>query len=80
MKSTEKVTGENIHENVKAVVYSHSHLDQYGGAEAFISKEKFGKILVISPCDYEQSLVDDNLYDCDESSSSVSRRYVHRKG
>lgn len=44
LKLAEKAIGENIYDNIKAVNYSHSHLDHYGGAEAFVTKEKVGKI------------------------------------
>lgn len=81
LKLAEKATGENIHDNIKAVIYSHSHLDHYGGAEAFITQEQAGrledgKIPVIAPDNYEQSLVDDNLY----AGIAMSRRLQYQGG
>lgn len=81
LKLAEKAIGENIHDNIKAVIYSHSHLDHYGGAEAFITQEQVGsieegKIPVIAPGDYEQSLVDDNLY----AGIAMSRRLQYQSG
>lgn len=81
LKLAEKATGENIHDNIKAVIYSHTHLDHYGGAEAFITQEQAGrpedgKIPVIAPDNYEQSLVDDNLY----AGIAMSRRLQYQGG
>lgn len=81
LKLAEKALKENIHDHIKAVIYSHSHLDHYGGAEAFVSIEKVGKIEegkipVISPANYEQSLVDDNLY----AGIAMSRRLQYQGG
>ena len=81
LKLAEKATGENIHDNIKAVIYSHSHIDHYGGAGAFITQEQTGsaedgKIPVIAPGDYEQSLVDDNLY----AGIAMSRRLQYQCG
>jgi Alkyl sulfatase and related hydrolases len=81
LKLAEKAVGENIHDNIKAVIYSHSHLDHYGGAGAFITQEQAGnmedgKIPVIAPGDYEQSLVDDNLY----AGIAMSRRLQYQGG
>lgn len=81
LKLAEKAAGENIHDHIVAVIYSHSHLDHYAGAEAFISREQVGdlsegKIPVIAPADYEQSLVDDNLY----AGIAMSRRLQYQGG
>ena len=81
LKLAEKAAGENIHNNIKAVIYSHSHLDHYGGAGAFITQEqtgdiKDGKIPVIAPGGYEQSLVDDNLY----AGIAMARRLQYQGG
>ncbi len=81
LKLAEKAAGENIHDNIKTVIYSHTHLDHYGGAEAFITKEQTGsaedgKIPVIAPSGYEQSLIDDNLY----AGIAMSRRLQYQGG
>lgn len=81
LKLVEKAVGEKIEGNIVAVIYSHSHLDHYAGVEAFITKEQTGaleegKIPVIAPADYEQSLVDDNLY----AGIAMSRRLQYQGG
>lgn len=81
LQLTEKAIGENIHDHIIAVIYSHSHLDHYAGVEAFISAEQVGsleegKVPIIAPADYEQSLVDDNLY----AGIAMSRRLHYQGG
>lgn len=81
LQLAEKAIGENIHDHVVAVIYSHSHLDHYAGVEAFISAEQVGaleegKVPIIAPADYEQSLVDDNLY----AGIAMSRRLQYQGG
>ena len=79
LQLAEKAIGENIRDHVVAVIYSHSHLDHYGGVEAFISAEQVGtleegKVPIIAPADYEQSLIDDNLY----AGIAMSRRVQYQ--
>ena len=81
LKLAEKAVGENIHDYMVAGIYSHSHLDHYAGVEAFVTQEqvgdiKDGKIPIIAPVDYEQSLVDDNLY----AGIAMSRRLQYQGG
>lgn len=81
MKIAEKAVGEKIEGKIVAVIYSHSHLDHYAGVEAFITQEQVGtleesKIPVIAPAEYEQSLVDDNLY----AGIAMSRRLQYQGG
>ena len=81
LQLAEKAIGENIRDHVVAVIYSHSHLDHYGGVEAFISAEQVGtleegKVPIIAPADYEQSLIDDNLY----AGIAMSRRVQYQGG
>jgi alkyl sulfatase BDS1-like metallo-beta-lactamase superfamily hydrolase len=77
----EYAIGEKILGNVSAVIYSHTHWDHFGGAGAFVSVEtagraEEGKIPVIGPSEYEQSLVDDNLY----AGVAMSRRLTYQGG
>ena len=77
----EKAIHENIHDNVKAIIYSHTHTDHLDGVEGIISKDKVGnpeggKVPVIAPAEYEQSLVDDNLY----AGIAMSRRLQYQCG
>ncbi|MGN0351816.1 MAG: alkyl sulfatase dimerization domain-containing protein [Roseburia sp.] len=77
----EKAIGEKVLGHIVAVIYSHTHWDHFGGAEAFVSQEEVGrledgKIPVIAPSEYEQSLVDDNLY----AGVAMSRRLSYQGG
>lgn len=77
----EKAISEKILGRIVAVIYSHTHWDHFGGAEAFVSQEEVGsiekgKIPVIAPAEYEQSLVDDNLY----AGVAMSRRLTYQGG
>lgn len=63
----------DIKNNIQAVIISHSHVDHYGGIEAFIGEKQ---IPVIAPGDYEQSLIDDNLY----AGIAMSRRLQYQGG
>ncbi len=81
MKLAEKAIGKKIEGRIAAVIYSHSHLDHYAGAEAFLTQEQAGsleegKIPVIAPGPYEQSLIDDNLY----AGTAMSRRLEYQGG
>ena len=76
-----KATGENVYGNVKAVIYSHTHTDHLGGVLAFAKREDYGKlsdgkIPIYAPKDYEQSLIDDNLY----AGIQMSRRLQYQCG
>lgn len=77
----EEALQEDIKNNIKAIVISHSHVDHYGGIKAFINETQIGlpedgKIPVIAPSHYEQSLIDDNLY----AGVAMSRRLQYQGG
>lgn len=77
----EEALQEDIKNNIKAIVISHSHVDHYGGIKAFINENQIGlpengKIPVIAPSHYEQSLIDDNLY----AGVAMSRRLQYQGG
>lgn len=81
LRLAEKALGENIRDHIAALIISHTHLDHYGGVEAFVTKEQVGtleegKIPVIAPGKYEQSLIDDNLY----AGIAMSRRVQYQGG
>ena len=81
LKIAEKAVGEKIEGHIIALIYSHSHVDHYAGAEAFVSQKQVGrpekgKIQVITPADYEQSLIDDNLY----AGVAMNRRLQYQGG
>ena len=73
LRLAEKAVQEDIKNNIKAIIISHSHVDHYAGIEAFIGEEK---IPVIAPANYEQSLIDDNLY----AGVAMSRRLQYQGG
>lgn len=75
----EEALQEDIKNNIKAIVISHSHVDHYGGIKAFINETQIGlpedgKIPVIAPSHYAQSLIDDNLY----AGVAMSRRLQYQ--
>lgn len=81
LRLVEIALGENIRDNIVALIISHTHLDHYGGVEAFVTKEqigtiKEGKIPIIAPGNYEQSVIDDNLY----AGIAMSRRLQYQGG
>ncbi len=81
LRLVEKALGENIRDHIVALIISHTHLDHYGGIGAFVAKEQVGaleegKIPVIAPGKYEQSLIDDNLY----AGIAMSRRVQYQGG
>lgn len=81
LELVEKALNENIHDHIKAILYSHTHTDHLGGVEAFVTKEqvgspKEGKIPILAPEEFEQSLVDDNLY----AGIAMSRRLQYQCG
>jgi alkyl sulfatase BDS1-like metallo-beta-lactamase superfamily hydrolase len=73
LRLVEKALNENIHDSIKAVIYSHTHTDHMGGAEAFV---KAGETPILAPAGFEQSLVDDNLY----AGIAMSRRLQYQCG
>lgn len=81
LRLVEMALGENIRDHIVALIISHTHLDHYGGVEAFVTKEQVGtfdegKIPIIAPGEYEQSLIDDNLY----AGIAMSRRLQYQGG
>lgn len=77
----EKAVKEKVRGNIKAIIYSHTHIDHLGGVAAFVTPEEVGtleegKIPIIAPAEFEQSLVDDNLY----AGIAMSRRLTYQCG
>lgn len=84
IKLLENFLDEKIYGNVKAVIYSHTHFDHFGGTRAFLTdgqleslaENKSDAPLIIAPSPWEQSLVDDNLY----AGVAMSRRLKYQGG
>ena len=49
---------------VKAILYSHSHVDHFGGVEGIVSEDQVEKegILIIAPEGFEEHAVSENVY------------------
>ena len=63
---------------VVAVIYSHSHLDHYGGAAGIISAEdvKSGKVQVLSPEHFTEHAVSENVI----AGNAMGRRAIYMYG
>ena len=66
-------TNEKVIGNINTVIITHTHYDHFAGIEAFTANNE---ITIIGPADYEQSLVDDNLY----AGVAMSRRLGYQGG
>ena len=75
--------------DIKAILYSHSHIDHFGGIEGVVSKEnvadktlsldeqlKSGKVLIIAPEGFLEHAVSENIY----ASTAMSRRAQYQYG
>ncbi len=74
---------------IKAILYSHSHVDHYGGAEGVVSRENVadaslplaeqlasGKVVVIAPDGFLEHAVSENVY----AGMAMSRRAQYQYG
>ncbi len=63
---------------VKAVIYSHSHIDHYGGVKGVINEKdvKSGKVKVIAPEGFLAEAVKENIY----AGNAMSRRSFYAQG
>ena len=63
---------------VKAVVYSHTHVDHFGGVKGIISQEQVdrGEVQVIAPEGFEQHAVSENVY----AGTAMGRRAAYQYG
>ena len=74
-----ELVNENVGEYpIKAVIYSHSHVDHYGGVKGIIDEEDVlnGDIEVIAPEGFEEHAVSENVY----AGSAMSRRASYQYG
>lgn len=63
---------------VVAVVYSHSHVDHYGGAHGIVKEEdvKAGRVPVIAPVGFMEAAVSENIY----AGNAMNRRAFYQYG
>lgn len=63
---------------IKAVIFSHSHIDHFGGIEGILTQEQVEKegILLIAPEHYEEHVVSENVY----SGTAMGRRASYQYG
>ena len=63
---------------VKAVIYSHSHVDHFGGVKGIISEEdvQSGDVQVIAPEGFEKYAVSENIY----AGTGMGRRASYQYG
>jgi alkyl sulfatase BDS1-like metallo-beta-lactamase superfamily hydrolase len=63
---------------VKAVIYTHSHIDHYGGVEGVISAAdaKSGKVKVIAPKGFFEAAISENVY----AGTAMGRRALYHTG
>lgn len=73
LRLTEMALQEDIKNNIKAIIISHTHVDHYAGIDVFLANDE---IPIIAPAKYEQSLIDDNLY----AGVAMSRRLQYQGG
>ena len=63
---------------VKAVIYSHSHIDHFGGVRGVIDEEavKNGQVTVLAPEDFLEAAVSENVY----AGNAMARRAQYMYG
>ena len=74
----ELVTEELGEYPIKAAIYSHSHIDHYGGVKGVISEEDVlaGNVEVIAPDGFEEHAVSENVY----AGTAMARRASYQYG
>ena len=63
---------------VKAILYSHSHVDHFGGVEGIVSEQQVAdeEILIIAPEGFEEHAVSENVY----AGTAMARRASYQYG
>lgn len=63
---------------IKAVIFSHSHVDHFGGIEGILTEEQIKNedILLIAPENYEEYVVSENVY----AGTAMGRRASYQYG
>lgn len=66
LNALEEAIGENVRDNIKAVIISHSHVDHYGGIKGVIDEKNVGKeegkIRIFVPDGFDIETVKENVY------------------
>lgn len=67
VKLLEEAIGENVRDNIKAVIISHSHGDHFGGIRGVVDEENVGraedgKIPIFVPAGFDEETVKENVY------------------
>jgi len=72
----QKHVGEDL--PITAVIYSHSHVDHWGGAHGIIKEEdvRSKKITVIAPPNFMEATISENVY----AGNAMNRRVVYQYG
>ncbi len=63
---------------IKAILYSHSHVDHFGGVEGIVSEDQVNEegILIIAPEGFEEHAVSENVY----AGTAMGRRASYQYG
>ncbi|HEX4044839.1 MAG TPA: alkyl sulfatase dimerization domain-containing protein [Gammaproteobacteria bacterium] len=63
---------------IVAVIYTHSHVDHYGGVKGVITEEevKAGKVMVLAPEGFLEHAISENVY----AGNAMSRRAIYMYG
>lgn len=62
---------------LKAVIYSHSHTDHWGGVRGFVNEEdvRAGKVEIIAPRDFMEHTISENVYAGNATNRRLSFQY-----
>jgi len=77
-KAYELYTRERGSRPIKAVVYTHSHIDHYGGVKGIVTDEQVaaGEVEIIAPVGFLEEAVSENVY----AGNAMARRAVFQYG
>lgn len=81
LELAEKALSENIRENIKAIIVSHTHLDHFGGVggivdAANVGKAEDGKIPIYVPAGFDIEVVKEHVY----AGGAMSKRGGYQGG